>query len=391
MTRKLYYENSFLQNFSSEVIKREENYVVLRETAFYPSGGGQPHDLGTLNGIAVTNVEIIDGEIRHFLAEALPENTEEVEGEIDWQRRFDHMQQHAGQHILSAAIEQLFGWQTVSFHLGKDSATIDLDVNDVSEQQLNEVELLANTIILENRPIETKWVTEEELSQYNLRKETKVKENIRLVIIPDFDYNACGGTHPLSTGQVGHIKILTTEKQKRQIRLEFVCGDRVITHLNRKQKVLLDLISTLSSPEDKLVDTAKNLIDSNKSLEKQVTELKDSPLQYEAKDLLSERGVSTIITSTFQNRSIQELQKLAKMVVAELPEATCLLVSENDSKLQLVAAKGNAVEQSMKVLMANILPFINGKGGGSEALAQGGGEKLLTSEQLIEKAIANII
>ena len=127
---------------------------------------------------------------------------------------------------------------------------------------------------MENRPIETKWVTEEELAQYKLRKATNVKEDIRLVIIPDFDYNACGGTHPFSTGQIGSIKILQTEKQKRQVRVEFVCGNRVIAQLNRKQDILLNLISTLSSPEEKLVDAANNLLITNKTLEKQIEERK---------------------------------------------------------------------------------------------------------------------
>ncbi|TQR17293.1 alanyl-tRNA editing protein [Psychrobacillus soli] len=386
MTKKLYYENPYIQTFSANILKQEQDFVVLSETAFYPTGGGQPHDTGTLNGIPVANVETIDGEIRHFLAESLPINTKVVEGSIDWDRRFDHMQQHAGQHILSAAFESLFEFQTISFHLGKESATIDLDTTTISEEQLKEAEALANQIILENRPIDTKWVTLEELAQYNLRKATTLKENIRLVIIPDFDYNACGGTHPKATGQVGLIKILQTEKQKRHTRLEFVCGERVITHLHRKQQVLLHLISTLNAPEEKLIDAAKTLLDNGKSVEKQITDLKDKLIHYEAKELLS-KTETAVITVTFQNRSIQELQQLAKAVVAESSETICLLVSENENKLQIVAAKGETVERSMKELIANVLPYINGKGGGNEKMAQGGGENTISSELLIKKAL----
>ena len=138
----------------------------------------------------------------------------EVEGVLDWERRFDHMQQHAGQHILSAAFVELFGFPTVSFHLGKEVVSIDLDVEDVSSEQLNAVEKLANDIILENRLIEIKWVTEDELHHYPLRKQLAVTDEIRLVIIPDFDYNGCGGTHPSSTGQVSALKILSTEKHE---------------------------------------------------------------------------------------------------------------------------------------------------------------------------------
>lgn len=395
MTNKLYYQDAYIQTFSAKISKQQKDeknqpYVVLTETAFYPTGGGQPHDTGTLNGVAVTNVETIGEEVRHFLEDSLLEETEHVEGSIDWKRRFDHMQQHAGQHILSAAFANLFDLQTVSFHLGKDSATIDLDIAEVTEQQLKEAETLANQIILENRLIETKWITEEELVHYDLRKETAVRENIRLVNIPDFDYNACGGTHPNTTGQVGLIKILHTEKQKRIIRVEFVCGGRVLTHLHRKQQVIVDLVSKLSSPEDKLVDAVNNLLETGKVADKQMADLKESLLQYEAKELLMIENQS-VITSIFERRTIQELQKLAKIVVAQSPEKICILLSENEDRIQLVVAKGESVNQSMKELISSVLPFINGKGGGNDTIAQGGGESdLISSEQLLTKALESI-
>ena len=306
MTKKLYYEDPYLTTFTASIIKKEPEYVIISETAFYPTGGGQPCDTGSLNGISVINVEIIDGELRHFLAEPLDSQSIEVKGSINWRRRFDHMQQHAGQHILSAAFAELFQMQTVSFHLGKETATIDLDTTEVTEEQLKKVEELANQIILENRAIETKWVTEDELTQYKLRKATSIKEDIRLVIIPDFDYNACGGTHPSSTGQVGSIKILQTEKQKRHIRVEFVCGKRVLTQLDRKQNVLLNLISRLSSPEEKLVDTANNLLHTNKNLEKLLNEHKQELLKFEAKELLKQ-SINDIVGVTFEDSFIQDL------------------------------------------------------------------------------------
>ncbi|WP_313892819.1 DHHA1 domain-containing protein [Psychrobacillus sp.] len=395
MTNKLYYQDAYIQTFSAKITKQQKDeknhpYVVLTETAFYPTGGGQPHDTGTLNGVAVTNVETIEEEVRHFLAESLPEETEYVDGSIDWKRRFDHMQQHAGQHILSAAFANLFDLQTVSFHLGKDSATIDLDIAEVTEQQLKEAESLANQLILENRPVETKWITEEELVHYDLRKETAIRENIRLVKIPDFDYNACGGTHPNTTGQVGLINILHTEKQKRIIRVEFVCGERVLTHLHRKQQVIVELVSKLSSPEDKLVDAVNSLLENGKTVDKQMTDLNESLLQYEAKELLMMENRS-VITSIFEKRTIQELQKLAKIVVAQSPEKICILLSENGDRVQLVAAKGESVGPNMKELISSILPLINGKGGGNDTIAQGGGESgLLSSEQLLAKALENI-
>ncbi|MEK4520168.1 DHHA1 domain-containing protein [Psychrobacillus sp. FSL W7-1493] len=389
MTNKLYYEDPYLTTFTASIIKKEPEYVIISETAFYPTGGGQPCDIGSLNDISVVNVEIIDGEIRHFLAEPLDSQSIEVKGSINWRRRFDHMQQHAGQHILSAAFAELFQMQTVSFHLGKETATIDLDTTEVTEEQLKKVEELANQIILENRAIETKWVTEDELTQYKLRKATSIKEDIRLVIIPDFDYNACGGTHPSSTGQVGSIKILQTEKQKRHIRVEFVCGKRVLTQLDRKQDVLLSLISKLSSPEEKLVDAANNLLHTNKTLEKLLNEHKQELLKFEAKELLKQ-SINDIVGVTFENRTIQDLQRLARFLVEESPSSLCVLVSHNEEKLQIVTARGTNREESMKALLLQLLPLINGKGGGNDTLAQGGGEAALSSTELLNKALTYI-
>lgn len=389
MTNKLYYEDPYLTTFTASIIKKEPEYVIISETAFYPTGGGQPCDIGSLNDISVVNVEIIDGEIRHFLAEPLDSQSIEVKGSINWRRRFDHMQQHAGQHILSAAFAELFQMQTVSFHLGKETATIDLDTTEVTEEQLKKVEELANQIILENRAIETKWVTEDELTQYKLRKATSIKEDIRLVIIPDFDYNACGGTHPSSTGQVGSIKILQTEKQKRHIRVEFVCGKRVLTQLDRKQNVLLSLISKLSSPEEKLVDTANNLLHTNKNLEKLLNEHKQELLKFEAKELLKQ-SINDIVGVTFENRTIQDLQRLARFLVEESPSSLCVLVSHNEEKLQIVTTRGTNREESMKALLLQLLPLINGKGGGNDTLAQGGGEAALSSTELLNKALTYI-
>lgn len=255
--------------------------------------GGQPHDTGTLNHIKVVNVEEINGEIRHFVEKPISEQNIDVTGVIDWERRFDHMQQHSGQHILSAAFEELFGYRTVSFHLGKEVLTIDLDIEELSEQKAMEAEKLANQIILENRPIETKWVTERELSKYPLRKQPSVTENIRLVIIPDFDYNGCGGTHPHSTGQVGAIKILDWERQRKRIRVQFVCGNRVLKQLGKKQKVIRELNALLNASEEEIITAASRLLDHAKETEKSLEEARENLLHYEAKELLEKANLKS--------------------------------------------------------------------------------------------------
>lgn len=241
MKELLYYQDVMLQEFDATIIGKGtdesgRHYVVLSNTAFYPTGGGQPHDTGTLNALEVIDVEKVDDEIRHYIQGDLSTLDGVVHGKLNWPRRFDHMQQHAGQHILTAAFVELFNAQTVSFHLGSEQVTIDLAVDTISEQQLAAAEARANDIILENRPIQTIWVTEQELGNYNLRKEVAMTGDIRLVIIPNFDYNGCGGTHPTSTGQVSTIKILGTEKMKGNVRVSFVCGQRVLTELGMRKK-----------------------------------------------------------------------------------------------------------------------------------------------------------
>ncbi|MFX3673117.1 MAG: DHHA1 domain-containing protein [Paenisporosarcina sp.] len=393
MKQKLYYQDSYIKSFQASVTRQEQDaegkwYVTLNQTAFYPTGGGQPHDVGTLNNVSVLDVEEADGDIRHYVDQPIFERLMEVKGEIDWNRRFDFMQQHAGQHILTASFVELFDIQTISFHLGKEMVTIDLDCTEVSEEQLSNVENLANQILLENRPIKTMWVTKEELSNYPLRKKVTVDEDIRLVIIPEFDYNGCGGTHPNSTAEVGSVKILHTEKQKGNVRIHFVCGGRVLAQLHRKQKVILEVTRLLSASEDGLSDAVLNILNHDKKIEKTLTDTKNLLFEYEAKDLVgAKRDINGVpsIQAIYQNRSIQELQKLARMVVSETKDSIVFLVAENDHLLQFVAARGENVDLSMKQLTANALSFINGKGGGSDAFAQGGGEASISSELLLEK------
>lgn len=389
--QKLYYRDPYIKSFSANVIKQEQDssgewYIVLDETAFYPTGGGQPHDKGTIDDVKVIDVEEIDGEIRHYLEAPLSNASQKIHGVLDWQRRFDHMQQHAGQHILSAAFEELFGLHTLSFHLGTEMLTIDLETEELTEEQAQQAEERANQIILENRLIEPKWVTPQEVREYPLRKQLSVTEDIRLVIIPDFDYNGCGGTHPHATGQVAAIKILDWERQKKKIRVQFVCGTRVLAQLGQKQKVIKGLSPLLNAPEVELVTSAQKLLQSAKEKDKALEELRDALLNFEVEALI-QSSQNKIISTLFQNRSILELQKLGRLLVAKAPETIAILVSENESKIQLVCARGELATGNMKGIAAELLPLINGKGGGNDSFAQGGGEATITGKQLLEKAL----
>ena len=385
MKELFYYQDSMMKEFTADVVTTgtDENgaYVVLSNTAFYPTGGGQPNDTGWLNGIEVVNVEKVDEEIRHYIKEDVAINGA-VEGKLNWVRRFDHMQQHTGQHILTAAFVELFDYQTVSFHLGSELVAIDLNVAEVTAEQLAEAEKRANDIVLENRPIETTWVTKDELAQYNLRKDVTVDEDIRLVIIPDYDYNGCGGTHPTSTGQVQMIKIMEIEKMKSNIRVHFVCGDRVREQLAMRKNVLTDVARQLSVPEKDASAALTKLMTTAKQTEKSLAEARDALLGYEAKEL-AHTG-EAVVGRVFENRTIQELQKLARFITTENADVTALLVANNEDKLQFVAARGANVEVSMKSISVAALPIINGKGGGNDALVQGGGEKIVAPAALLE-------
>jgi alanyl-tRNA synthetase len=213
-----------------------------------------------------------------------------------------------------------------------------------------------------------------------------VEEDIRLVIIPDFDYNGCGGTHPSSTGQIGALKILDTEMQKGHVRVHFVCGNRVLTQLHRKQKTLQEVTRLLSASEDGVVNSVKVLLDNGKKLEQTMEDLQEQLLNYEMKEILSGMNEGTAsIERVFQQRPIQQLQKLARLIVTETTNSQLIFIAENDGLLQVVLASGTDNQANMKQLIAQILPLINGKGGGSESFAQGGGTTDLTGEQLLEQ------
>ncbi|XXM72007.1 alanyl-tRNA editing protein [Lysinibacillus sphaericus] len=394
MTKKLYYDDAYITRFETAVSRQEQDedgrhFVVLEQTAFYPTGGGQPFDEGTLDGIPVVDVEEKDGAIRHYVERPFEDLPETIMGEIDWKRRFDHMQQHAGQHILSAAFGEALGYETISFHLGKETLTIDLDVETISKEDAGKAEALANAVIREARPIEIKWMTSEEAAAYPLRKALAVSDDVRLVIIPDFDYNGCGGTHPRSTSEVGAIKILDWEKHRGHIRLQFVCGDRVLGQLHQKNDVLKGLTAVLQSPQENMIEAAAQLLDKIKAQEKQLEEVKQDLLKYEAKNLAGEAaklaGGAAFIKGAYHDRPIQELQQLARQVTPLKEEAIVILAVQNDSKLQIVGARGKQADTNLKELAPKIFALINGKGGGKEDFIQGGGEPVLSPKALLDK------
>lgn len=393
MKNRLYYKDSYIKSFESTVLKQGEDqagrpYVILENTAFYPTGGGQPFDMGFLNDFKVVDVEEVDGEIRHYIELPFQETEKHVVGQIDWERRFDHMQQHAGQHLLSAAFADQLGYQTVSFHLGKDRVTIDLLTEKLEKSELELAQAEANDLVMKNLLIQPKWVESDELSQYPIRKEPKVIENIRLVIIEDVDYNACGGTHPTRTAEVGPIQILGTERIKDKTRVTFVCGYRAIHALSAKHDILQHLSQTFMRPEEALIESVNQLLEDHHSLKGQLEEAKKQLLQHEAHSLLEKSHLlphgEKLVSQFFIERPIHELQMLAHAIKDEASQAIVLLTMRNGEKLQFIAARGDAIKMNMNQVIKDVLPIIHGRGGGKPDHVQGGGEATMTASALLE-------
>ncbi|WP_152569953.1 alanyl-tRNA editing protein [Bacillus clarus] len=396
MKQKLYYTDAYQQDFTATIIKQDYDtegnlFAVLSETAFYPTGGGQPHDIGTLNDVFVNNVEEVDGEIRHFILEPL--HTEEVKGQIDWQHRFDHMQQHAAQHILSAAFWDHFNIPTIGFHLGKEIVTIDLETANLSAETVEKAVQIANQIVFENHPIRIEWMNLEEAKKFPLRKEPTMSEDIRVVIIENYDYNGCGGTHPKRTGEVGPIQVLSWERNKGGIRLTFIAGWRSLKLMGQHQQIIKDVSKQLNSSENDIPAKVAQLLTSQKESEKAVQAMNEKLLFVEANELLQqseEIHAGILMSNVFTNRSMQEIAKLSAIITEQQEHAITYFVIESDEKLQCILTCGKAVTLNMNTLLKDALPSIEGKGGGNQKSARGGGKAIITGDEFLNQLVHSL-
>src|ERR1700747_2440700 len=248
-TERLYYRDSFLREFDAQVISCEKEgdcwKVVLDRTAFYPTSGGQPHDTGKLGDVPVIEVADAEHKVVHYASAEVPVGP--VHGVIDWPRRIDHMQQHTGQHLLSAAFIELFGFQTVSFHLGKETSTIDLDTPAVIPKQPEEAERRVNEVIFEDKPVVIRFGTAEELIEAGIRKKVEREGILRAIEVEGFDRQPCGGTHLERTGQAGLLLIRKLERSREVWRVEYVCGYRALAAARGDFATLTQAAGLLSS------------------------------------------------------------------------------------------------------------------------------------------------
>lgn len=370
MTNKLYYNSTYLTDWETritETIEREDGlYVILEETAFYPHGGGQPCDLGTIQYIPVLDVISEADHVLHKL-ERLPDELA-VTCQIDWNRRFDHMQQHSGQHLLSAICLDLCQFMTLSFHLGEDYCTIDIEAPELTTKQLHSIEWEVNRQIYRKHSILSYFVTGEEASQLKLVKQPKVMENIRIVEIKDVEYNACGGTHVSSTGEIGMIKLLKAEKQKGNTRIYFKCGYRALEEFNSSLQILGTLSSKFKTGKDEIIDRIEKWENEQKQLQAEITLLKEKNDDYIVQELLAQQE-GKLIAQVFEDKSLKDLQSLAKKLTAQTSVPVLLATS---AEYKVVFAQNGNAEISCGAFFKTHLGSYNGKGGGSDKLAQAG-------------------
>lgn len=371
MTQKIYYDSAYTREWHTTITGRVDKedgvYVTLAETAFYPHGGGQPYDLGQIGGIAVLDVNIEDGEVWHKL-ERTPEETE-VHCEIDWERRFDHMQQHTGQHLLSAITLKLTEAMTLSFHLGTEYDTIDVAAAELGANQLTAIEQEVNRQIYRNARINTSWVTTEEAAQLPLVKQPTVTEDIRIVEIEGVEYNACGGTHVSATGEIGIIKLLKTEKVKGGTRIYFKCGTRALNEFTATQNVLNSIMVKLKTSKDELLERIEKMELEQKQLQTELNAVKTTNDAYYADELLAARQ-GLVIAQVFEDKSLKDMQSLATKLTAD-HEGLVLFASISESKVVL-AQNGQPPEWACGPFFKGNLGAYQGKGGGSEKMAQAG-------------------
>jgi len=373
-TERLFEEDVRRTEFEARVIERraDKNAVILDQTCFYPESGGQLPDTGTINGVPVTDVQEEGEAILHFMNGALPEGT--VQGRVDWEVRFDHMQQHTGQHLLSGAFDQLARAMTVGFHMSSEYCTIDLRIPGLAPELAERVEDLANRVVFEDRPMKVLLLSREEAQRLPLRKRPPDLEILRVLEIKDFDYSACGGTHCQRTGEVGLVKIASWEKIREDVRVEFLCGGRALRDYRWRNATLNALAGELSIAPRDLEPAFRRLRQENADKGKRIKELLEESLNCEAESLVKEAeayGSFRLVIRVFPDRDPEEVKGLANRL-AEHPETVALLAATAD-KANLVFARSQDLAFDMNALMKEAVGRINGKGGGRPNFAQGGG------------------
>jgi alanyl-tRNA synthetase len=385
MTDRLYYHDSFLYDFDAEVREVTDGPrpgIILDRTAFYPTTGGQLHDTGSINlgtdELKVTEVsDTEDGRVIHYLEGQTKDihPGSRVRGVINPARRRDHMQQHSGQHVLSAAFIRLFDIPTVSFHMADDYCSIDLDTPTLTKEQVEKAERLANEIVLENRPVGIRYVTREEAGKLGLRKLPPTeRDELRIIDIEDFDLSACGGTHVNSTGQIASVMLRKFEKVRQGWRVEFVAGQRAVSTARRDFTALTETASLFSAHIYDVPPQARKALDEIRSLRKQAEQSQEELAAAHATSLIAETPETNgrkLISRTYSDRDLNFIKLLAQKLTRQAPNVIALIAATSPQP-SVVFAQSSGQSGDMGKLMKEMMAEHGGRGGGSKDMAQGG-------------------
>jgi len=385
-TKRLYFDNPYQVEFKARVVGREahgtKSVLILDQTCFYPESGGQPADKGRINGVDVLDVLEKDTHILHVMKSEV--ESDEVSGIIEWETRFDHMQQHSGQHILSQCFDTLFDAKTLSFHLGEKSSTVEIDMRDITEDEVEKVETLANEIVFQDEEICTYITPEDMIDKVPLRKPPQKTGHIRVVQISDFDYSACGGTHPNKTGEIGLIKILKWERIRNNLRFEFVCGRRALFDYGIKNRIIREVAVRFNVGESELVGTIDKMISELKDQRRQLKKTQEKCLEIEAREI-QRHAEDMVIKKIFNRRPPDEIRSLALSIIRN-GIYIVLFGSDLEDRVHLVLASSESLGRDMRELLPVISPLIDGKGGGRSSLVEITGHDKKKLQLALDKA-----
>src|SRR5215213_3404633 len=391
VTERLYYSDSHLIEFEARVVDVTDRVsgwtaIVLDRTAFYPTGGGQPSDTGTLNGARVVEC-IDDGDkgVLHVVKGAAPSRNDVMRGRIDWSRRLDHMQQHTGQHILSQAFVTLFNAPTRSFRVLDAACEIDVELNNPTTEIIERAVELANNVIWEDRAIVIRNVTSGEAAELHLRKEPASEGDLRLIEIEGFDLTPCGGTHAYRTGEVGMIAVRSWEREKGLTRIEFVAGVRALADYSKANKSAREMAALFSTGRDDAPQLAAQMVEEHKELNRRIRALEEIVAGVEAEKLLASAS-DGIVTHIFDGRDAESLKKLAQALVSN-PRIVAVIASRDKDTARLVFARSPDASGDMSLLMREACALLDGRGGGKPELAQGGGKKVEKLQDALTHAL----
>lgn len=390
MTERMYYDHAYLTQFDAQVMvcrPHGENYdVLLDRSAFYPTSGGQPFDTGRLGDAEVIDVNVIDGEVWHTVTAPLTVG-ETVHGSIDWARRFDHMQQHAGDHMIAGALHRLMGGVTIGLHVGDEISTIDVampeGVTRISDEDIRRIELDVNEHIQRDVPIRCWFPDEEELKSLPLRKKPTVSEHVRIVAIGDDEMVACGGTHPSTAGQIGLVKIVSVAPARGKMRVAFLAGQRALKDYFRCHKVAHAAAEQFSTGVENLTSSIAAMQERMRSAEFELVKMRRERLMGQAQSLVDEAELlpsGVRLVAQFVEADAMLLRELASKLI-EQTSVIALLGAKNGDQAIYVFGRSADVDVNMGTLLRDSARPLGGKGGGRPDFAQGGG-----CEQILEVA-----